>query len=105
MNFWFVSDPLIKNVLKPSAKSVLITLRLTAGASATDAAIQKKIFGSVITTLIISMEEMNAINEIVKSLEDAGLLIKDVSEKIENKVKEHAGGFLETLLGTLHGKP
>ena len=104
MNFWFVSDPLIKNVLKPSAKSVL-TLGLTAGASATDAAIQKKIFGSDITTLIISMEEMNDINQIVKSLEDAGLLIEDVSEKIENKAKEHAGGFLGTFLGTLHGKP
>ena len=34
--------PLIKNVIKPSAKSVLIPLGLTAAASATDAGIQKK---------------------------------------------------------------
>ena len=34
--------PLIGNVLKPLAKSVLIPLGLTAEASATDAAIQKK---------------------------------------------------------------
>ena len=34
--------PLIKNVLKALAKSVLIPLGLTAAASATDAAIQKK---------------------------------------------------------------
>ena len=34
--------PLMKNVLKPLAKSVLIPLGLTAAASATDAAIHKK---------------------------------------------------------------
>ena len=41
--------PLRKNVLKPSAKSVLIPLGLTAAASRTDAAIYKKMFGSGIT--------------------------------------------------------
>ena len=51
--------PLIGNVFKPLAKSVLIPLGLTAAASATDAAIHKKIFGSDTTTLIISNEEMN----------------------------------------------
>ena len=40
------------------------------------------------TTLIISNDEMNDIMKIIKSLEDAGLLIKDVSETIENEVKE-----------------
>ena len=34
--------PLIKNVIKPLAKSVLIPLGLTAAASAADAGIQKK---------------------------------------------------------------
>ena len=38
--------PLIGNVLKPLAKSVLIPLGLTAAASTTDAAIHKKMFGS-----------------------------------------------------------
>ena len=47
---------LIGNVLKPLAKSVLIALGLTAAASATDAAIHKKIFGSGNMTLIISNE-------------------------------------------------
>ena len=37
---------LIRNVLKPLAKSVSIPLGLTAAASATDAAIHKKIFAS-----------------------------------------------------------
>ena len=38
--------PLIKNVIKPLAKSVLIPLGLTAAASAADAGIHKKILGS-----------------------------------------------------------
>ena len=50
--------PLIVNVLKPLAKSVLISLGLMAVASATDAAIDKKMFLSGFTTLIISNEEM-----------------------------------------------
>ena len=40
----------MKNVLKTLAKSVLIPLVLTAAVSATDAAIQKKLFGSRMTT-------------------------------------------------------
>ena len=38
--------PLIGDVLKPLAKSVLIPLGLTGSASATDTAIHKKMFGS-----------------------------------------------------------
>ena len=51
--------PLIGNVLKTLAKSVLIPLALTTATSATDAAIHKKMFGSGFTTLIISNEEIN----------------------------------------------
>ena len=66
--------PLIGNVLKPLAKSVLRSRGLKEVAeSATDAAIQKKMFGSGVTTLIISSEEMNDIMQIVKSLEEPGL--------------------------------
>ena len=50
--------PLIQNVLEALARSVSIPLGLTAVASATDAAIHKKIFGSGFTTLIISNKEM-----------------------------------------------
>ena len=59
---------LMKNVLIPSAKSLLIPLGLTAAASATDAAIQNKIYGSGITTIIISNEEMKNIMEIFNYL-------------------------------------
>ena len=38
--------PLIKNVIKPLAKSVLIPLGLTSAASAADAGIHKKLLGS-----------------------------------------------------------
>ena len=37
-------------------------------------------FGSGVTTLIISNEEMNNIMKIVKSLKESGLLVKGVSE-------------------------
>ena len=93
--------PLIGNVLKPLAKSVLISLGLTAAASATDAAIHKKMFGSRTTTLIISNEEMNDIMKIVKSLEESDLWIKSVSKTIENEAKEQKGTFLGMLLDSL----
>ena len=64
--------PLIGNVLKPLAKSVLIPLGLTAVASAKDAVIHKKTFRLGATLLIISYEKMNDIMKIVKSLEESG---------------------------------
>ena len=39
--------------------------------------------------------------KIVKSLEDSGLLLKGVSETVQNKAKEQKRGFLSMLLGTL----
>ena len=92
--------PLIKNVIKPLAKSVLIPLGLTAAASAADAGIHKKIIGSGNTTLIISNDEIN-ITKIIKYLEDSDLLLKGVTETVQNEVKKQKGGFLSALLGTL----
>ena len=68
--------PLIKNVIKPLVKSVLIPLGLTAAASAADAGIHKKILGSgrSNTTLIISNDEMDDILKIVKYLENSGII-------------------------------
>ena len=70
--------PLIKNVIKPLAKSVLLPLRLTAAASAADAGIHKKILGSGNTTLMISNEEMNDFMKIVQALGDSNILLKGV---------------------------
>ena len=92
---------LIGNAHKLLAKSVFIPLGLTAAASTTDAAINKNMFVSGNTTIIISNEEINGIIiKIVKSLEESGLL-KDVSETIKNEAKEQKVGFLGMLLGTL----
>ena len=91
----------MKNVLKLLAKSALIPLGLPlAAASATDAAIQKKVFGSGMKTLIISNEEMD-IMKMLKSLEESDLLIKGVSEAIQNEAKEQRVGSFGMLLGTL----
>ena len=106
--------PLMMNVIKPLAgsiliKSVLIPLGLTAAASASEARIHKKTLGSCRilpsasnnnTILIISNDEMEDIIKIVKSLEDFGLSLKRVSETIQNEAKEQKGGFFSMLLGT-----
>ena len=95
--------PLMKSVIKPLAKSVLILLGLTAAALAADAGIRNKILrsGHNNTTLIISNDKMDDILKIVKSLEDSGELLKGVSETIQHEAKEQRGGFLSMLLGTL----
>ena len=103
--------PLMKNLIKPSAKSVLIPLGLSAAASAADAGIHKKILGSGKhpsesdscnnAILIISNDETKDIIETVISLEDSNLLPQGVSETIQNEAKEQIGGFLSMLLGNI----
>ena len=80
--------PLIGNLLTPFAKSVSIPLGLTAAATATDAALHKKMFESGFTKFRISNEEVNDITKIAKSLEKSEFLIKGVSEKIKNAARE-----------------
>ena len=48
------------------------------------------------TSLIVSNENLNDVMKIVKSLEESGLLIKDVSETIKNEAKKQKGGFLSS---------
>ena len=96
----------MKSVINPLAKSVLIPLALTAAASAADAGIHKKILRSGrhsssashnTATLIISNKDMDNLIKIVKSLDDYGLLLKGVTESLQNEVKEQKGGFLSML--------
>ena len=61
---------------------------MTEAASATDAAIYTKMLESGTTTLIITNKEINDVIKIIKSLEEFGLLIKGVSEAIQNGAKE-----------------
>ena len=44
---------------------------------------------------------MDDILQIVKSLEDSGVLLKGVSKTIQHEAKGQRGGFLSILLGTL----
>ena len=80
-----VGLPLMKNVLTSLAKIVLLPLRLAAIASATDPAIQQKIYGSGMAILIIWNKKKERYHEILWSLEESGLLIKGVSETIQNE--------------------
>ena len=67
--------PLIGNVLKPLAKSVLM-----------------------IMLMIVSNKEMNDIMNIVKSIEEFLLLIQVVSKTIKNKAKEQKASTLGAIL-------
>ena len=89
---------LLKSAIKP-----LGMLGLTAAASATDAAINKKIIlGSENhISLIISNDDMQDLLQIVKSLVDSGILLDGITETVKNEAKEQKGGFLSMLLGTL----
>ena len=87
--------PLIKSLIQPLAKCVLILLGLTAAAAA-DAGIHNKILGT--TTLIKSIKKMEDIIKIVQALEKSGLLLEEVSETIQNEAKKQKGGFISILL-------
>ena len=93
---------LMESVLKPLAKSVLFPLGLSAEMSAADTSIQKIIYGSETTVLIIWNEEVDDIMKIAKSLEESGLLIQGISETFKNEAKEQKERtLLSVLLGTL----
>ena len=75
--------PLMKKILTPSAKRILLPFGLSADMAVSDAAIQKSIYGSGTAALIISYKEMEDITKIVKSLEESRLLIEGISETVK----------------------
>ena len=85
--------PLIKNVIKPVAKSVLIPLGWTAAASVADAGIHKKVLGPGNTTLLISNEEMNDIMKFIQALEYSDILLKGLTKTIRNETKNKKEDF------------
>ena len=90
---------LLKNVLHPWAKSVLITFGLAAAAWAADAKIYKNILGSgtsrfETTALVISNGEIQVVVKIVRFLKDSEALHKGVAKIIEKEIKEQRRGFL-----------
>ena len=85
--------PLLKSVIKP-----LELLDLTAASSAVYAGVQKKVYGSGKTALVISNEEINDIRKIVQALEDSNIFLEGVIKAIKNETKEQKGGFLRRIL-------
>ena len=71
---------LMKNALTPIAENVLLPLELAAVASAANATVQNKILD-----LALQHEELDDIMKILKSFEEASVLIKSVNETIKNK--------------------
>ena len=82
--------PLMKSVLTPLAKSLLLKA---------DTTIQKK--NSRTTGLIISNIEIEDIIKIVKSLEESELLMKRINKTITDEAKEQKGRFLSILWRSL----
>ena len=52
-------------------------------------------------TLFIWNEDMNDFIKIIKSLEDSGVLIDEVTETVKHEMKKQGGGFLGALLAPL----
>ena len=71
----------MKNVLKSLAQSVLIPAGLITTVWVVDAAIERNIFGSGMTT----NEEIGDFMKIVKYFEKLGFMIKAVTKKIKNE--------------------
>ena len=73
----------LPKLIKPAisiGKNILAPLGLSAAISDTNAAIQKKMYGSGITTLIIYNDDINDLIKIVTALEE-----HDIMEKIKDK--------------------
>ena len=79
---------LFKKMAITLAKNILAPLEITAAAAAIDAEIRKKIHGSGTTTLIISNEEKNDIVKIVQDLEDSNILLKGVTKRANETMKQ-----------------
>ena len=82
--------PLMKSVLTPLAKSLLLKA---------DTTIQKK--NSRTTGLIISNIEIEDIIKIVKSLEESELLMERINKTITDEAKEQKGRFISILWRSL----
>ena len=69
-------------------KTILAPLGLSAAMSATDAAIQKKMYGSGTSTVIYSNKDLDDMTKTVKALEDSDVLMKGVTKTLKNDIKK-----------------
>ena len=69
-------------------KNILAPLGLSAAMSATDAAIQKKRYGSGTKTVKFSNKDLNDTTKIVRALEESDVLMKGVPKTLKNDIKK-----------------
>ena len=103
-NFGRLLMSFLPKFIKPAisiGKNILATLESSAAMSATDAAIQKQMYGSGMTALIISNDDLEDLIKIITALEEHDILLKGTTKTIQNETKKQEGGFLSMLLGTL----
>ena len=81
----------LPKLIKPAislGKNILDPLGLSAAMSATDAAINKKMYGSATKTVKFYNEDLDDMTKIVKALEDSDVLMKGVTRKHKNDIKK-----------------
>ena len=81
----------LPKLIKPAislGKNILAPLGLSAAMSATDAAIQKKLYGSGTKTVRFSDKDLDDMTKIVKALEDSNVLMKGITETLKNDIKK-----------------
>ena len=86
----------LTKLIKPAisiGKNILAPLELSAAMSATDPAIQKKIYDLGNTTVIISNDDMDDLIKIITALEEHDILLKGISKKIKNETKKQEEDF------------
>ena len=86
----------LPKLIKPAillGKNILAPLGLSTAMSATDAAIQKKMYGSGKNTVKFSDRDLDDVTKIVKALEDSDVLIKGVTKILKNDIKKRCFAF------------
>ena len=80
----------LPKLIKPALsleKNILAPLGLSAAMSATDATIQKKMYGSGGKIVRFSNKDLDDMTKNVKALEDSDVLMKRVTKTLQNDIK------------------
>ena len=80
----------LPKLIKPALsleKNILAPLGLNAAMSATDATIQKKMYGSGAKIVRFSNKDLDDMTKNVKALEDSDVLMKRVTKTLQNDIK------------------
>ena len=81
----------LPKLIKPAislGKNILAPLGLSPAMSPTDAAIQKKMYGSGTKTVKFSNKDLDDMTKIPKALEDSDVLMKGVTKTLKNDIKK-----------------